>query len=251
MHYVSLSIEALRSRPSLVTATAALVQAALWVAVPTFFYAAPPGDLPEYLPAAHEFHLGPYLGPPLPHWLAELAFNLAGNKIAGVYILSQLCVLVTYWAVFNLGRTLVGERQAALAVLLMVGISAFTVPTTEFGPSILAIPLWALVLLHSWRAIGQGRRPYWFALAIEIGLLLLTTYSGLVFFALLVLFTLLTARGRAALNSVDPWIAAVVVLVVMFPHLLWLESEGDTLAATAGRLVSAEAADANLLTWMR
>ena len=217
----------------------------------TFFYAAPPGDLPEFIAVGHEFQMGTYLGPPLAYWLAELALNLAGGQMIGVYVLSQACVLVTYWAVFKLGHSMVGERQAALAVLLMVGVSVFTVPTPEFGPAILAMPLWALVLLHSWYAIGQGRRPYWFALAIEIGLLLLTTYFGLIFFALLVAFTLMTARGRAALNSVDPWIAAVVILVVMFPHLLWLESEGDLLVAAVARLRSAEAVDANLLTWMR
>jgi hypothetical protein len=112
MLHVSLSIEALRARPALVAWTAALAQAVLWVVVPVFFYAAPPGDLPEFLAVGHEFQMGTYLGPPLTYWLAELAFNLAGGRIIGVYVLSQVCVLVTYWAVFKLGRSMVGERQA-------------------------------------------------------------------------------------------------------------------------------------------
>ena len=66
-------------------------------------------------------------------------------------------MVVTYWAVFALGRAIVGAQHAALAVLLMVGIAAFSVPTPDFGPAILAMPLWALMLLHFWRAVGEGR----------------------------------------------------------------------------------------------
>ena len=76
-------------------------------------------------------------------------------------------------------------QHAALAVLLMVGIAAFTVPTPDFGPVILAMPLWAIILLHYWRAVGEGRRAYWLPLALEIGLLLLTTYVGLILVGLL------------------------------------------------------------------
>ena len=77
--------------------------------------------LPIVLAVGHEFQLGTYLGPPLAFWLAELAFDLAGRSLFGVYLLSQACVVVTYWAVFALGRSIVGAQHAALAVLLMVG----------------------------------------------------------------------------------------------------------------------------------
>ena len=147
---------------------------------------------------------------------------LAGNSLFGVYLLSQICVVVTYWAVFALGRAIVGAQHAALAVLLMVGISAFTVPTPDFGPVTLTMPLWALILLHYWRAVGEGRRGYWVALAVEIGLLLLTTYAGLLLVGLLALFTAVNKRARAAMRSTDPWLASLVAVVVLFPHLLWL-----------------------------
>jgi hypothetical protein len=42
--------------------------------------------------------------------------------------------------VFTLGRRVVGPAHAAIAILLMAGISAFTVPTLEFGQSVLAMP---------------------------------------------------------------------------------------------------------------
>ena len=133
MLYVSIFVELLRSRPALAVWIAGLAQAALWTLVPTVFYAGPPGDVPFVLAIGNELQLGTYLGPPLAFWLAEAAYIAAGNSLFGVYLLSQICVVVTYWSVFALGRSIVGAQHAALAVLLMVGISAFTVPISIVG----------------------------------------------------------------------------------------------------------------------
>jgi 4-amino-4-deoxy-L-arabinose transferase-like glycosyltransferase len=225
MFYVSLIVEILRERPRLVVWTTALVQAVLWTLVPTLFYAAPPGHLAEALAIGREFQLGTHLGPPFAYWLAEIAFKLGGT--VGVYLLSQVCVVATYLTVFALGRAIVGPRHAALAVLLMVGIFVFSVPTPEFGPSIAAMPLWTIILLHSWRAVGEGRRFYWLPLALEMGLLLLTTHQGFVLVGLLFLFLIGTSRGRDTLASLDPWIALVFVAVLAFPYLMWLDSQGE------------------------
>jgi len=116
MHYVSLIIEFLRGRPAVVFWTVALTQAALWTIMPALFYSAPPGGVPLLLAIGHEYLLGSYLGPPLAFWLGESAYRIAGAF--GLYALAQACIVVTYWAVFTLGRRIVGTRHAVLAVLL-------------------------------------------------------------------------------------------------------------------------------------
>src|SRR5471032_770807 len=127
MFYVPLYVEAIRSRPLLVFWLATLAQAVLWLLVPMLFYSAPPADLAQLLAIGHEFRFDSGVGPPLAYWLAEIAFRGAG--LFGVYALAQLCVITTYWCVFALGRAIVGPAHAVMAVLLMVGISLFTVPT--------------------------------------------------------------------------------------------------------------------------
>lgn len=251
MLYVSIFVELLRSRPALAVSIAALVQGTLWALVPSFFYWAPPADVATAVAVGHEFRLGTYLGPPLAFWIADAAFVLAGRSMIGLYVLSQICVITTYWAVFALGRSIVGAHHAALAVLLMVGISAFAVSTPDFGPVILTMALWSLILLHFWRAVGEGRRGYWVALAVEIGLLLLSTYAGLLLVALLVVFTLLNKRARATLGSTDPWFAGIVALIVMFPHLLWLIETGDGVVATLSRLRTPESVADNFSAWLK
>jgi hypothetical protein len=229
MHYVSLIIEFLRGRPAAVFWTVALSQAALWTLLPALFYSAPPGEVPLLLAIGHEFVLGSYLGPPLAFWAGEIAFRLAGAF--GLYALAQACIVATYWVVFTLGREIVGTRHAVLSVLLMVGITAFTVPSPSFGPAVMAAPLWALALLHYWRAAGLGQRGYWFLLALDLGLLLLASYVGLILIVLLALFTLATSRGRRALIHPEPWISVLPLLIVTFPHLAWLEGARNLVIA--------------------
>jgi hypothetical protein len=249
MFYVPLYIEGLRTRPLLVFWLATLAQTVLWLLVPMVFYDAPPGELPQVLAVGHDFPLDGDFGPPLAYWLAAIAFRVAG--LFGVYALSQICVIATYWCVFALGSAIAGPAHAAMAVLLMVGIVVFTVPTPEFGPPILAMALWAVVLLHYWRAVVQGRRRSWYVLGAAAALILLTTDAALFLLAPLALFTAMTARGRAAIGAIEPWIVAVALVLVLFAHLLWLEGFGDSLTPALQRLRSAEMAGENTAAWLR
>ncbi len=248
MLHVTLFVELLRSHPWRTVWAMALVQAALWTLVPTFFYAAPPGQLPEVIAIGHEFRLGSYLGPPLAFWLANLSYIF--GKF-GIYALSQTCIVVTYWSVFRLGCEIVGPRHAAFAVVLMGGIVAFTVPTPEFGPAVLATALWSLALLHYWRAAEQQKFGYWSALGLDLGLLLLTTYASIVLVALLLGYMLSSARGRDKLTEAGPWIAAVIIAVLNFPLLVWLDHpHGAALTPAAMRFEFAPLAGLRLLGWL-
>jgi hypothetical protein len=230
MHYVSLIVEFLRGRPTLVFWGAALSQAALWVVFPWLFFSSPPGDVPILLAVGHELRLGSYLGPPLAFWFGDLAFRVAGEF--GLYVLAQACVVTAFWAVFDLGRMIVGTRHAALAVLLMTGIAAFSLPSVEFGPAVLAMPLWALALNYYWRASGDDGRGYWYLLALDLGLLLLTTYAGVILLALLLVYSLATQRGRQAFAEAEPWLAAVLLVIVVFPHAVWLTDRWQAVLPT-------------------
>jgi hypothetical protein len=249
MLYVSIIVELLRSRPALTVWIAAGVQAAVWWLVPALFYAGPPGNLPAVLATGHEFQLGTYLGPPFAFWLAEAVFRITGRSLPAVYLLSQVCVVATYWAVFQLGRAIVGAQQAAIAVLLMVGISTFTVATPEFGPAILAMPLWATALLHYWRVVAERRPGY--ALALDVALILLTTYAGLVLVGLLVLFTGVSARARPLLRSRDLWPAGIAAAVLLIPHLYWAVTTNDEFFSVLGRLRAADSVAGNFTAWLR
>jgi hypothetical protein len=141
--------------------------------------------------------------------------------------------------------------QAVLAVLLMVGVAPFSVPTPDFGPAILTMALWALVLWHYWQAVSQKRTRSWYALGCAAALVLLTSEAALILLGTLALFTVLTARGRAALERLEPWIVVAILVGLLFLHLLWLEGAGDSLTPTFHRLHEAGTAGRNTVAWLR
>ncbi len=228
MRFTSLIVELIRARPRLVFWIVVLCQALLWLVVPLLLYRGPPGDLATVLAYGREYQVGTEFGPPLAYWLADLAFRAAGSHIFGVYLLAQICAVLMFRAVYQLGRHIVGGPQAVIAVLLTMTVTAFSTPGIEFGPLVLARPLWAMFLLHAWLAIGQGRRSAWFALSIEAGLLLLTTPQAMWLLPLPLLFGLATTRGRRNLASLDPFFAMIVIAVLALPYAVWVIRSGSS-----------------------
>lgn len=249
MFYVPLYFEAMRSRPALLFWLATLAQAMLWLAVPVLFYSSPPGDLAQVLAIGHEFQFDSDVGPPLAFWIAEIAFRLGG--LFGVYALSQICVVATYWCVFELASAIVGATLAVIAVLLMVGISLFAAPTPDFGPPVLTMALWAFVLLQYWRAVVEGKPHSWYALGCGAGLLLLSSEAALILLGALLLFSVLNERARMAMEGIKPWIVAAVLVGFLFVHLLWIEGSGDSLSPIIQRLRELGSAGPNTIAWLR
>ena len=222
MRFTSLVVELIRARPRLVVCIVVLLQAALWLLVSLVFYSSPPANLATVLAFGREYQVGTDLGPPLAFWLSDIAYRAAGNHMIGVYFLAQLCSITTFWFLFLLGRAIVGSQQAVLAVLLTMTVTAFSSPSLDFGPLVLARPLWALLLFHSWQLIGQNRRNVWFAWSIEAGVLLLTTSAAVGLLVLVAGFFLATERGRRTLWSFDPLFALLVIAVLALPYVIWL-----------------------------
>ena len=113
------------------------------------------------------------------------------------------------------------------------------------------MPLWALALLHFWRAIGLDQRGYWYALAVDIGLLLLTTYMGLILLVPAFVFAFVTGRGTMQLRTMHPWIAGLIVVFMLFPHLVWIDQASGVAWPTLSQAFSAEAISKNLYSWLR
>ncbi len=249
MRFTSLVVELIRARPRLLVWIVVLIQAALWLVLPLLLYRSPPGDLATVLAYGREYQVGTWLGPPLAFWLADIAFRAAGSTMFGVFLLAQVCAVATFWIYYQLARAIVGGQQAVLAVLLAMTVVAFSSPGVEFGPLVLARPLWALLLLHSWQLIGQNRRNAWFAWSIEAGLLLLTTSAAPLLLLLLAGFAIATERGRRVLTSFDPLYALLVIVVLVLPYLIWLV-RADAFAMPAWPAISDLGARATQWGWL-
>ena len=80
-------------------------------------------------------------------------------------------------------------------------VSAFASSSLEFGPLVLARPLWALLLLDTWLLVGQNRRNVWFAWSMEVTSALVVLASP--FLAGVLLMVLLDRQAGAAFFAVQ------------------------------------------------
>jgi hypothetical protein len=99
--------------------------------------------------------------------------------------------------------------------------------------------------------VEERRRGYAIALAIDVGLILLTTYAGAALVGLLVLFTCANARARAMLRSSELWPAGIVAAVLLIPNIYWVVNINDEFFPMLGRLRAADSVAGNFTAWLR
>ena len=198
----------------------ALLYLLAWVLVPPLLAPSFPLDVVESLGWGREWQWGYYKHPPLPP-IALHVFYLAFGR-AGPFVLSQLCVALTLWLVWLTALRLVTRERALLATVLTMGVAFYTRPTLEFNHNIAQMPFWAAIAYFYLAAWQDQRRWQWLALGLAAGLGLLCKYSMGFLLLCLALFTVLTPARRLLKHS-GPWLALLVLLLVIAPHVYWLQ----------------------------
>ena len=94
----------LRTHPERLLAGVVLWHLLFWVLAPTLGYTMLPLDTLELLGWGQEWQWGYYKHPPLGAWLGEIALQLAGGRLAGLYVLAQLCLVATLVYVWRCAR---------------------------------------------------------------------------------------------------------------------------------------------------
>jgi len=211
----------LQRRPDAVFAAFLIIHFCLWTALPAALYLNLPLDLIEALTYGREWQLGYDKLPPLPWWLVEIAHRLIGYDIA-YYALAQLAVVVAFFFVWAMARPLVDPLRALLAIVIIDGQHYLNFTAAKFNHDVIQLPLWALAGYAYWRALRGRRLIHWIALGAAIGLAVWAKYFVVVLALPLALFVLLDRQARASLATPGPYLAVVVALAIMAPHLVWL-----------------------------
>ncbi len=220
----SIFVEGLRARPAFFVGLALAVHALVWT---LSAWIADPTPHPKLAIAAslgREWQLG-YLGlPPLPLWIAEIAFRLGG--VPALYALGPFTVALAGWFVFLFSRRIVGDRYGALATFLMAGVHPVAFPIGAFDADVVQIPLCAAAVLAWWIAVTERSRIAWLLFGALIGLTAYAGVQGVFLFAVLLALTAATPTGRVSLRAHDALLSAVgalfVFTLVITPRVIWL-----------------------------
>lgn len=196
------------------------LNALLWTLLPWLSAYSLPLDVVEGLFWGHEWQWGYYKHPPLPAWLINLSWIGLGDL--GPFFLSQFSLLVTCWYVWRLGLRLLGTEQAALGTLLLLGVYYFTWPSPEYNHNIAQMPIWAAAIFYYYQAHRSGRYRDWLLLGFCAALGLLTKYVMVVLLTAFFLHMLTQEHGRRQLLQRPLWSGVGLMLLVFFPHVIWL-----------------------------
>jgi len=207
--------------PAQALAAILFLHAAVWTALPTLLYANLPLDLIEALIYGREWQLGYDKLPPLPWWLVEIAYRLAGHDFA-YYLLAQIAVVTALWLVWLTARPLAGPLGALAAVLIVDGLHYLNYTSAKFNHDVIELPFWALAGFSFHHALRRGWIGHWLLLGLAIGMSLWAKYFVLVLAVPLALFILFDGKARNTLATPGPYLAALAALVTAAPHIVWL-----------------------------
>ncbi|GAA0775386.1 UDP-phosphomannose--protein mannosyltransferase [Castellaniella ginsengisoli] len=195
----------------------------LWTTLCALSHSAPDLDGMEELVWAASLELGYAKHPPLPSWFMHLATELLGRTVWLPFLMGQLFSALGLWFVWKLGRDLTTPHRALIAVLLVSTTAYFSLRGTIYNHN--TAQLWSITasiwLCH--RALRGGRMRDWALLGAVGGLAMLTKYSALIQFAAFFLYALRSGALRQPATWRGIAVAAALFLLVLSPHLWWLD----------------------------
>ncbi len=206
----------------------------IWTLVPSLTNHNLPLDTIEALAWGSNLDWGFNKHPPMSALLSEIFYQIFGPQDWAYYLLSQICIVVSFLVVFKLAEDFFDNNiYCLLSVLLLEGIYFYNFTTPEFNVNVCLIPFWSLSIFYLWRGIKNNKILDWFLLGLFAGLGFLSKYLfiylGLAIDVLLIYMVYTKRLNFKCLISFIPFI------VILLPHIFWL-TENDYITITYGLL---------------
>ncbi len=168
-------------------------------------------------------HLAPgYLDhPPMVALLISLGTLLFGNNELGVRFGAFICWFITALFVYKLTQSIFNKDTAFKAIILVAVLPIFFGVALVMTPDAPLITCWSGALYYLYRALVQGKPTAWYPAGIWLGLGLVSKYTIAFLGPAIVLFLLLDASSRKWILKPEPYLAAILALVIFSPVIWW------------------------------
>ena len=208
-----------------------------WTLVPSLTNHNLPLDTIEALAWGSNLDWGFNKHPPMSAFFLEVFFQIFGSQDWAYYLLSQIFVIISFYYVFKFSKEILkNDLLSLISVLLIEGIYFYNFTTPEFNVNVCQLPFWSLTVYFSWK-IYSGKNIN-FSDCFLIGLFAAFGFlSKYLFLYLLVsidlLFFYLIFIKKNKKFDFKYLISFEVFLVVLVPHLIWLNNN-DFITLTYG-----------------
>jgi 4-amino-4-deoxy-L-arabinose transferase-like glycosyltransferase len=159
--------------------------------------------------------------PPMIAYLVRATTALAGDTPLGIRLGPTVLALGTSLLLGDLVRQMFGRIAGAAAAIWSQLIPILSLSAVFAAPDAPLGLFWILTLWCFWRAVTSGSTPAWLATGLALGLAVMSKLPA-VFLALAMPAFLLTSPAhRRWLRRPEPYLAAVVSLIVVAPLIVW------------------------------
>jgi hypothetical protein len=220
-HGLANMVDLVRRAPGMVLAIVLTAHLVVWTVMPILVCSNLQLDLVEDLALGKEWQLGYWKHPPLPWWVADFVYRLTG-QIESVYVLGPLAAVLCLYAVWLLGRDIIGSFGALLAVLALEGVHFYNFSAVKFAHDQMQLPFWGFTGLFFYRAIRHHRLPDWGLAGVCLAGAFWSKYAAVPLAATLGLILLLDPLARTAWRTAGPWLMALAFACVIAPNAWWL-----------------------------
>ena len=131
-----------------------LLHLVIWTAIPFFSNVNLPLDTIEALAWGSNLDWGFNKHPPLSAFMVEIIYQIFGNQDWAYYLLSQICIIISFLTIFKFSEDFFKDKNLALiSVILLEGIFFYNFTSPEFNVNICQLPFWTLSVYYAWKCI--------------------------------------------------------------------------------------------------
>jgi len=199
-----------------------------WTLIPSLTNQNLPLDTIEALAWGSNLDWGFNKHPPMSAFFPEVFFQIFGSQDWAYYLLSQIFVVISFYYVFKFSKEFFNNDLLGLiSVLLIEAIYFYNFTSPEFNVNVCQLPFWSLTVYFSWKIYTS--KEIKFTDCFLVGLFAAIGFlSKYLFLYLLVsidlLFIYLIFIKRERKFDFKYLITLEVFLIVLVPHLIWLNN---------------------------
>ena len=170
---------------------------------------------------------GNHKHPPLFGWVAGAWFSIFPTTTLSFKLLALVPIVLGLWGIIFLAYQMKLPHVATAAALLLLWSFPYTTLAAKFNANSQLLAIWPWTAAAFWISLNShGKRSLLWAIALGIlaALSLLTKYYSGIFLLSLFIVAVTQGRGRQWFSSLSPYLALVVLILCLLPHLLWLST---------------------------
>ena len=209
----------------------------IWTLVPTLTNKNLPLDTIEALAWGSNLDWGYNKHPPMSAFFTEVFYQIFGAQDWAYYFLSQIFVIVSFYYVFKFSEEIFKNKALSLiSVLLLESIYFYNFTTPEFNVNVCQLPFWSIVIYYSWKIYNS--KEIKFIDCFLVGLFAAIGFLSKYLFVYLLLsidllFIYLIFYKKTKKFDFKYLITLEVFLVLLIPHLIWL-NQNDYITVAYG-----------------